>query len=519
MNVRRLDLSQSGGLWIPLAGFGVILYVLWMLGDSIAAGSLRMALLIGAAFVAFFVCGKIAHDWRSGVQLCITWLIFEDLIRKYMGNSMVVYFAKDLLVGITYLSLLADGKRQVPFTFRASFRYAVGLFFILGLVQVFNPLSPSIFYGLLGLKLYFYYVPLMFVGYAMLRVESDLRRFMILSMVLASAVSVVGILQTIFGLSFMNPYGGADIDELGHLTRYTPSGLAVIRPPSVFVSDGRFAEYMILACIMGLGTAGYILLRRGGGRWIVFPAVGLVVLASTLGGGRGAFVFMATSTIVLSTGMVWGAPARAGEAYRLVKAIRRSFIFVAIAGILAVSIFPDVIGAHLAFYRETVLPTSEYSETGSRVWDYPVSQIKAAFADPNWLTGHGIGTASLGVQYVSRIMGVPPTNIAVENGVGTLILEFGILGPIIWVIWAGALVIEAWRVVFKLKGTWAFPLGLAIAWLALLLLFPITWGTMTQYQNFVVNAYFWLLVGILFRLPSLVRESLEDSQVISAYAR
>src|ERR1019366_4642654 len=285
------------------------------------------ALLMGAAFVAFFVAGRITHEWRSGVYFFFVWLLFEDLVRKYMGNNMYVYFAKDVLVAITYVALLAERtKRDVPL-FRSPFRYALGAFVILGLVQVFNPLSPSIFYGLLGLKLYFYYIPLMYVGYAMLRKEDDLRRFLVVNMFLAAVISLVGILQIIVGLDFLTPSGMADIDELGHGVRMTQAGLRVVRPPSVFVSDGRFANYLVLAFIMGLGDGGFMLLRSGRGRKIVFPAVSLVALATVLSGVRGAFVFVLASAIVLSAGMLWGAPATVGAGYRLVKAIRRSFVF------------------------------------------------------------------------------------------------------------------------------------------------------------------------------------------------
>jgi len=48
-------------------------------------------------------------------------------------------------------------------------------------VQIFNPNSPSIFYGILGLKLQFLYVPLMFVAYSMMRKEEDLRRFLVVT--------------------------------------------------------------------------------------------------------------------------------------------------------------------------------------------------------------------------------------------------------------------------------------------------------------------------------------------------
>jgi hypothetical protein len=48
--------------------------------------------------------------------------------------------------------------------------------------QLFNPGASSLFYGILGLKLYFLYVPLMYLGYALMDSEQDLRRFSCLTL-------------------------------------------------------------------------------------------------------------------------------------------------------------------------------------------------------------------------------------------------------------------------------------------------------------------------------------------------
>jgi hypothetical protein len=317
-------------------------------------------------------------------------------------------------------------------------------------------------------------------------------------------IALVGIVQAVFGQDILNPHSGADIEELSHLVRITPSGLLVPRPPSVFVSDGRFGSYLSVIFILGLGAAGYLLLRTRRGRRIVFPALALVAVASVMTGSRGCVSYAAISALVLSAGILWGAPPKVGEGYRLVKAIRRSFIFVALALSLAAVVFPQVVGARWAFYRETILPDSPDSETTYRAWDYPVGNFMSVFQDPDWVIGHGIGTASLGGQYVSRILEVPTAGLATESGFGVLILELGILGPILWLLWASSLVFACYKVVLKLKGTWAFPVAFSILWFAFLLLFPFTWSGLDLYQNFVTNAYFWLLVGILFRLPALV---------------
>jgi hypothetical protein len=504
---RRVDLYHSGKVWMVLAGLVVAGYILWQISNSIAAGSYTGAILIGAVFVAFFVGGRIADDWRQGVYFFIGWLLFEDLIRKYLGNSMYIYFTKDVLVGVTYGAFLTTRKREERRQpFHPPFRLALGAFVLLGFAQVFNPLSPSIFYGLLGLKLYFYYAPLMFVGYAMMRSEDDLRRFMVTSMIFAGVISIVGIVQAIVGLDFLNPHSGSDIEQLGHLSRMTHSGIEVPRPPAVFVSEGRFTEYLVLAFILALGTAGYLLLRPGRGRKIVFSAVALVSLAATLSGGRGAFMQVAGFSLLLSALILWGAPPDLASAYRLFKAISRSFILVAVLVSLSLMIFPNVIGARLAFYQESALPGSEYSEVGTRMWSYPVEELGRALDDPVYLTGHGIGTASLGMQYVSRILEVPPSTLGVESGFGELILELGILGPILWLLWTGSLVFAGFKVAMQVKGTWAFPVAISILSFAFLLLFISIWGGFVPYQNFVNNAYFWLLTGILFKLPVLVKQ-------------
>jgi hypothetical protein len=36
-----------------------------------------------------------------------------------------------------------------------------------------------------------------------------------------------------------------------------------------------------------------------------------------------------------------------------------------------------------------------------------------------------------------------------------------------------------------------------------MLFFPIGYNSLVFYQDFLVNAYFWILIGILFRLPHL----------------
>src|ERR1700693_5169970 len=162
--------ALSGNRQVKAAIMGlVVLAIIWELAAWIVAGSNQNLIMFGLSLVVVALVVHILNDWRSGVVLFLLWLLFEDLARKYLGNSMTVYFAKDFLVAIAYLSFYLAKRRREVEIFRAPFLVPLGIFFALAFVEVFNTFSPNIMYGLLGLKLYFYYVPLMYLGYAMLQ--------------------------------------------------------------------------------------------------------------------------------------------------------------------------------------------------------------------------------------------------------------------------------------------------------------------------------------------------------------
>ena len=93
--------------------------------------------------------------------------------------------------------------------------------------------------------------------------------------------------------------------------------------------------------------------------------------------------------------------------------------------------------------------------------------------------------------------------LGVESGFGTLVVEMGMVGLILWIIMSVAILFSAWKVVKKLKGSPWFPLGFVIFWYAFFLFFPAMLAGIQPYEDFLLNAYLWLLLGLLFRLPTL----------------
>ncbi|MCL6480458.1 MAG: hypothetical protein K6U02_01910 [Firmicutes bacterium] len=500
INTQRIKtpLLALGGL---LLAYQVGEWILYETGPDLVLRSLVLLALVIALVVL--------ANWRYGLYLFLLWVIVEDLPRKWLGNSMAVYFGKDVLVGVVYLALAFAWMRRQVRSFRPPFLVPLLLFAGVVLVQMFNPHSPSVFYGLLGFKLYLYYAPLLFVGYALLETEQDLQRLLRFSVALAIVVAVLGITQGVIGLDFLNPREMApELEQMTRLTRVAPVSKEVVaRPSAVFVSDGRFATYVLLTLILALGLATHEFIVHGRRRWFAALGVGTLFVAAVMTGSRGAAVYAVITVLGLSAAALWGAPLRWRGRERIRRAIHGVLLTLALGFLVALIVFPEALGARWAFYWETLSPTSPGYELAHRVRDYPWQNLVKAFQQPNWATGNGTGTASLGTQYVSRYLGVPKLPIGVENGYGVLLLEMGIAGLLTWLLWTFAATVAAWRVVRRLRGTHLFPVAAAIFWFVFLLLFPFTYGGMQPYQNFILNAHFWLLLGVLFRLPGLATEA------------
>ena len=498
--------SVGGNRQIKAAVMGlVVLGVIWEVAAWIVAGSDQMLIMFGLSIVVLGIAVHILNDWRSGVLLFMVWLLFEDLARKYLGNSMTVFFAKDFLVGLVYLSFyFAKRRRQVEIA-KFPFLVPLAIFVALVVIQIFNPISPNVLYGILGLKIYFYYAPLMFLGYAMLERPKDLEQLLLVSMGAGIVIAGLGIAQSVLGASFLTPdEGAAELYELSHLTRFSPiTHQEVFATSSVFVSAGRFSGYTVLLWILAMGMQGYLLLARRPGAKYGFLGLGVVTVAVMITGTRLPFVLVIGSGLVMAAAFLWGAPWRWGQGHRMVKSLRRAFLFAGIGLILMVEIFPTVIGGNWAFFTETLSPTGEGSQLVARSVDYPILNLQESFQDGLWPYGHGTGMSSLGIQYVARLLNEPMPRFGVESGYGTLIVEFGILGLVLWIFWVSALLYSGWQVLGKLRQTIYFPIAFAIWWYAVVMLVLMMYFGQQAYQDFVDNANLWLMIGVLYRLPKL----------------
>ena len=504
-----LRFSRSPGLTL-IAFIGVLLLA-YQIAQLVIEGDFNSLVMSGLVFVGLAIVVAILNDWRRGVYLLLGWILFEDLFRKYLGNNMAIFFAKDILAVVLYIGFFAARRERLVKIFKPPFLIPLLIFIWFGVIQMLNPASTSIFYGLLGMKVYFLYVPLMYIGYSLMETELDLRKFLTFNTYMFLIVASLGIAQSILGPRFLNPTViQEDIRALSTTYRIAPiSGLIAYRPNAVFVSAGRFENFLVVSWIVALGFGGYLLLRSRRGRNLAFLSIAVIGLASIMSASRGVFMYNAANALVIVAAFLWGAPWRQGEARRVLRAIQRTLLVVGLAILVMMSVFPDKIESRLAIFSETLSPDSPTSELATRARDYPFKNFMLAFEHERWPYGYGIGTASLGVQYVVRIMHAAPMIIGVESGYGQLVVELGILGLILWIFLSIAVSVSAWKAANRLRGTPWYPIAFVIFWYGFMIFGPKSYISFISYQDYLMNSYVWVLLGILFRLPQLAQETVQ----------
>jgi hypothetical protein len=288
------------------------------------------------------------------------------------------------------------------------------------------------------------------------------------------------------------------------LYRVSPiTGLVAYRPCSVFVSAGRFQNFIIASWIIILGFGGYLILRSKKGRTVAFVTLGIVAGAALMSTSRGVMMWCCGSALVVMAAFVWGAPWKQKEVTRVIRSIQRVALLGGLAIVTLSVIFPEQVNSRFAIYAETLSPYSTATELAYRTREYPLRNFLQAFDTPRWMYGYGTGTASLGIQYVARILHQPVTGISVENGYGQLVIEMGIVGLLLWIVLGASVSISAWKVVKHLRGSPWFPIAFVIFWFIFLIFFLVGYTSLSFYQDFLVNAYLWILVGILYRLPGM----------------
>ena len=491
-----------------LVALGIVMLAVagaYLLGQAIVREDYRDLALTLVFGIGGFLSIFIFRDWRLGVVLFFVWAVFEDLLRKFLGNNMMVYATKDLIILAAYASFLLALAHRKEKAMKNPLRVPLLAFVAWVFIETLNPYLDNYLVPLLGLRMTLFYVPLLYLGYSFLKKEEQLRNFWFLMLGIAGLTSCLGIIQSIGGLDFLNPTDNPFLRL--QLTRYVPgSGAAVPRPTATFVDAGRFAQYMLVMAYVGLGVVAYFYHTtkhtKRAVRFLAWCCWVTILIGLFLSGQRSAILWIVLSLIgMLLLRLFIGERMRSGRAFPLGRVLLTG------AGVMliVVALFPERFESAYHFYMESMDPSSQYSEVSSR----PQTHVRLtvyAWEKSAWL-GHGTGSGSLGLQYVAPLL--PEAEAykfrdQVEGGYAAVLWEWGIVGLALWLWWSLLLLKLMIQTVWGLRNTRFFWLATTIAICIFAILFPSFFMGMQIYQNYLTQAFLWFLIGMLFRFPHFI---------------
>jgi hypothetical protein len=443
--------------------------------------------------LTYLICiPYLLRNWRASLGLLLVWLALEDLLRKFAGNDLRIYFAKDVMFLVLLIGLLLDPHA------RRCWNKATGAirYLLYALVAWALLMSvPSMFVDprlpLIGLRLDFMYAPLVAAGFAIGSNRSSMRWWLLFAGSVAAAISLIGVIQATIGPSFLAP--GTVTPGLIHLELFRGIDSTVYRPTSTFVDPGRFVSFAVLGLAISLAA---FVMCRGSKR--------LLALACVLTNGAGVWVSGGRAGLVVGVLLV-GFAATAGPLAEGRLAPGRAIVIVVaivMGGAVLTALLPGVIGARLDWYTETLDPRSSFDEWRFRT-DAVIDNTERGLAIGG-LFGQGTGTESLGRQYLTA----DPDQIAglyqVEGGYASIAVELGIIGVGLWLAWSIGWSARQWRCIKEGRGDRAAAAAFVLfCWMLSFLFYGFASG-LAGFQNYIANAYFWLLSGVMFAVPSAV---------------
>jgi hypothetical protein len=460
-----------------------------LLGAAVGVGRWVTVVALVVLTLAFVVG---MTDWRRPVYGLLLYLPFSGIPYVLLyPNVRASTLLKDALFVIPAYAgfVMRSASRRRRVDGRPIPGVPLALFATVVVVQIFNPASPGRLVGTIGAKVWLFYVPLCYLGYHLVEDRGQLAKLLGLMSAVAVVPAVVGIAEAVLIYSGHRDlvygwYGGAAASVTQGFAEFSLSGGGSLRRvPSTFSFVAQYFSFTVSMVTVtyawwrgGLAGTRSALGGLGGAVWL------LLLLAGLLSGARAAFLFLPfLVTLIL---VLEGRTAR----FAFARLVAPAALLLGVAAAVLGTTAGGVLG------HATQVGLGEFG-------DVFVIGFHQGFA--RTLVGLGTGVDTNAARYAlgqtGRFAGVDGTWY--ESWYVKTLLELGIAGLAILALLLGTLVTKAIRQHARLRDP---ALKAISASLLGLLIWNIVFNIKAQYMDIdPMNVYFWLLLGLLFKLPTL----------------
>lgn len=374
--------------------------------------------------VAFIFLAAWCFSHRRVDQSLLALGLYLGLLDGYLklrtGNSFVT-LGRDVLIAAIALGALVrvmQSGRRLPAPPLGALVLAYSAIVV---IELLNPNAPGILAGLAGVRQHLEFVPLFFLGYAVVQTESRLRKFGILLVGCAAIGGIVSYVQSTltpeelarWGAGYQSRiFGTGDFAGAGRVA-FNDDGSIAVRPFGLGsdMGGGALAAALAVPAFMGM-----MLWARGVLRAALFPvSIGLALAVATSGSRAGLIiVFVSVLAFVLL-------------AVRSKVALRIS-VAVAVSSVLIFVVFQQLGPDNSTAERATTITpgkivTTYETERGS-------SAAKVGEYAARYPLGVGVGSVGpAGVMFAEKQQQEP---LNAETLWNFLVLETGLPGLLVF---------------------------------------------------------------------------------------
>jgi hypothetical protein len=425
------------------------------------------------------------HYERTLAVLALYLGLFDGYLKLKTGSTIATLGRDVLLYAITSGALLRLILRHRPIRL-SPLALVVAAWVLICMVQVLNPVVPSITHAFAGVRQHIEFVPLFFLGYAVMRSERRLIGLFWLLVVVAAANGVVSLVQSgltpaqlaAWGPGYSNEVFGT-ATQTGRTFVDVATGVSYVRPPALG-SDFGFG-----GAVAAIALPGALAIALAGGRskrYILVLAIGVVL----------AVVGLATSQ---SRAAVVGAAVAVLAFLLLTVTTRRGLATVVVTALLALVTY---FGVTTVFGGVTSAPNRYSSIAPTKVISTAVAYRQGTFElIPTYLVDYplGDGIGSSGPAGGSSVGGaVSRTGLDAESEPTFLIIELGIPGLLVMYV----LLLSGVRMGVALRMVAERRLQVALAALTAVFISLLVGGFVgADSANSPTSPFLWLALGTL----------------------
>ena len=469
-------------LWIAVLIVAYMLGILSVQGlEPKTFGTLTVLVIITFSYIF----------WKKALILIVFWVMFSGVFRKWIipeASEVIYFFNHAILTGVYIRYFLDQAKNQKPIFLKHNAGVLILFLLSWSIACVFNPELSSIPVGLLGLIVYFYYIPLIFIIPKVFQDKKEIIKLLKLVVGFSFPILILGIIQFYSPVDHpINSYvAEAGIALIGEYPRIT----------STFSYISGYATFLIALVLILLYL---ISLKDSSFKYNIFLYIVFVlcVLNILMTGSRTALFYSAFCVVMylFLTGSL---------EFKLMKRFIPRIIL-ALALIFLIFNFTSY-GKKVVNAFMTRVVYEEQLERVIDLYKRPFDFIKIA-----GFYGYGLGTTYQG----SIALGHNPHPYYLEEVTGgyedepeRVMLEVGLVGFIMVYLLRLFYIYDFWGLFRKLKDIDLRNLSL------ILLLFQIQFvcGVNMLIFNHTSNLLYWYFIGFMFVLPQIDNKDLAEQE-------